>query len=74
MYDIREPPRIALIGWGSLIYDPGDLPLSSGWNANGPMLPGEFCRESSGRRITLVLTPGMPRVATLWARLAVQDS
>jgi hypothetical protein len=65
--------RIALIAWGSLVYDPGDLPVSSAWHLDGPALPVEFCRQSRDERITLVLTPGMPRVVTLWATLAVRD-
>jgi len=65
--------RIALIAWGSLVYDPGDLPVGSAWRSDGPLLPVEFCRQSRDQRITLVLTPGMPPVTTLWATLAVQD-
>jgi hypothetical protein len=55
-----------------LLYDPGDLPLSSAWHADGPLLPVEFCRQSRDEKITLVLTPGMPRVTTLWVTLAVE--
>jgi hypothetical protein len=73
MHDIRERPRIALIAWGSLVYDPGNLPLSSAWHADGPLLPVEFCRESRDGKITLVLMPGMPPVPTLWVTLAVEN-
>lgn len=69
----REPQRVALIAWGSLVYDPGNLPLSSAWRTDGPLLPVEFCRQSRDEKITLVLTPGMPCVTTLWVTLAVED-
>jgi hypothetical protein len=68
-----EQQRIALIGWGSLVYDPGDLQFSSAWHPDGPALPVEFCRQSRDERITLVLTPDTPRVTTLWATLAVRN-
>jgi hypothetical protein len=73
MHDEREPPRVALIGWGSLIYDAGELPISPEWRTDGPVLPVEFCRESRDGKITLVLTPHMPCVPTLWTTLTVDD-
>lgn len=49
---------IAVIGWGSLIWDPRGLGLASRWRATGPCLPIEFARKSSDMRVTLVLVPG----------------
>lgn len=63
---------IACIGWGSLIWCQKTLPIASDWHPDGPVLPVEFARESSGRRITLVICQGSPDVQTLWARLDVQ--
>jgi hypothetical protein len=40
--------QIAIIGWGSLISSPGSLLLSSRWHTDGPLLPVEFARVSSG--------------------------
>ena len=59
--------RIAIIGWGSLIWDPRDLELASEWQEDGPRLPVEFSRVSEDGRLTLVLTEGVPEQPTLWA-------
>lgn len=59
--------KIACIGWGSLIWAPGDLPIRSGWFQDGPFLPIELARESKGRRITLVIAEVPHSVRTLWA-------
>lgn len=64
---------IACLGWGSLIWDPGTLPLRSCWHRDGPRLPVEFARHSDRQRITLVLVPGRDPVPTLWALLDVSD-
>lgn len=40
--------QIAIIGWGSLVWDPRDLPIESPWHDDGPELPIEFARISSG--------------------------
>ena len=63
---------IACIGWGSLVWDPRDLPCGP-WHDDGPSLPVEFVRESSNRRITLVIHAKAPRVRTLWTILDVPD-
>jgi hypothetical protein len=51
--------RIAILGWGSLIWDQRDLPISGDWQRGGPVLPIEFSRISrSGERagcLTLVI-------------------
>jgi hypothetical protein len=51
--------RIAILGWGSLIWDRRDLPISMAWQRGGPVLPIEFSRMSrSGERagcLTLVI-------------------
>ena len=65
--------NIACVGWGSLIWDRRNLPLRSCWHRDGPLLPVEFARLSSGHRITLVLVAGTRPVPTLWALLDISD-
>lgn len=59
--------KIAFLGWGSLVWNPGDLLVRSEWFKDGPFLPIEFCRQSRNDRLTLVITPGKPELRTLWA-------
>jgi hypothetical protein len=47
--------RIAVLGWGSLIRDPGEMPLAGPFEPNGPHLPLEFSRISNNGRLTLVI-------------------
>ena len=47
--------KIAILGWGSLIWDPRDLPRESFWERPGPSLPLEFSRVSMDGRLTLVI-------------------
>ena len=63
---------IACLGWGSLIWNPGDLPVNE-WREDGPSLPIEFARRSKDGRVTLVIAPGASEVAVLWATLRVTD-
>ena len=63
---------IACIAWGSLVWDPRDLPFRGCWSKDGPFLPVEFARQSCDGRITLFITPGSRRVTTLWRLLSVQ--
>ncbi len=49
--------RIAILGWGSLIWDPRNLPRKGNWEVGGPTLPIEFTRVSADRRLTLVIDP-----------------
>jgi hypothetical protein len=46
---------IAIIGWGSLIWDPRDLPRDGMWESGGPILPIEFSRVSRDCRLTAVI-------------------
>lgn len=65
---------IAVLGWGSLIWDPRELQLADfAWHLDGPKLPIEFARISEADpktglpRLTLVLHEGSPEIPTLWA-------
>ncbi|HEY8657804.1 MAG TPA: hypothetical protein VIL78_02145 [Hanamia sp.] len=54
--------KIAILGWGSLIWNPINLQIdtnqeNNGWLTNGPMLPIEFARISRDGRLTLVIVP-----------------
>ena len=46
---------IAILGWGSLVWDPRDLPHYGPWMKEGPTLKIEFSRVSSDCRLTLVI-------------------
>lgn len=57
---------IALLGWGSLFWDPRDLSIGSPWNADGPVVRVEFLRQSNNGRLTLVLSENAEPVHSLW--------
>ncbi len=51
--------KIAMLGWGSLIWRPGTLPMATEWEKGGPPLPLEFSRisRSRGGALTVVIDP-----------------
>ena len=67
--------KIAILGWGSLLWDKRTLEIDEneggnqyqGWFDNGPSLPIEFARISNDNRITLVIKEGSRTVITFYA-------
>lgn len=49
--------KIAVLGWGSLIWDMRNLRIAGVWKNGGPVLPIEFSRVSGDGRLTLVIDP-----------------
>src|SRR5687767_13642828 len=47
--------KIAVLGWGSLIWNRQDLPIVGEWQQGGPVLSIEFSRISKDGRLTLVI-------------------
>ena len=64
---------IVCLGWGSLIWDHRDLPISGHWRNGGPVLPVEFARQSNDGRMTLVIADGAEPVSVFWSRLDVHS-
>jgi len=49
--------KIAVLAWGSLIWDPRTLACNGAFETGGPVLPIEFSRVSRNGRLTLVIDP-----------------
>lgn len=65
---------IAILGWGSLIWNPRDLALATDWQQGGPTLRVEFSRISNNGRLTLVIDERHgPRVPTRFATSSCPD-
>lgn len=65
--------KIAVLGWGSLIWDRRNLRIAGGWFEDGPCLPIEFARVSKDGRLTLVLFPHVEKGQVLWAYMDTDD-
>jgi hypothetical protein len=59
--------NIAIIGWGSLLWDRRELPLASRWRPDRPELPIEFARISKNGHVTLVIRLGQRSIRAYWA-------
>jgi hypothetical protein len=66
--------KIAIIAWGSLVWDPRDLKAAAEFVANGPLLPIEFCRISADRRLTLVIDETFGAVCTTYSAPSAFES
>jgi hypothetical protein len=65
--------RVAILGWGSLLWNSGNLRNERKWRSDGPWLPIEFARtsnlkEKNGKRpyLSLVICPHAGLVRTYW--------
>jgi hypothetical protein len=59
--------NIAILGWGSLVWDPRELAHYGPWRTGGPSLRIEFSRLSCDGRLTLVIGRKGPAVPTRFA-------
>jgi hypothetical protein len=64
---------VAVLGWGSLIWEPKVLRTKTDWFKDGPTIRVEFLRRSDRGRITLVLDESAAPVPSLWAIVESSD-
>jgi hypothetical protein len=66
--------RIAILGWGSLLWDPRELQLATPFELAGPNLPIEFCRISKNRRLTLIIDETFGTLCQTYAAVSAFDN
>lgn len=65
--------NIACLGWGSLIWKAGALPVKEDWHADGPRVPVEFCRIGDNGELATAICLNAAPVQVFWAPLAVAN-
>ena len=65
--------KIACLGWGSLIWDLGELRVDGNWQRDGPKVKVEFVRRSDSGLLTLVLFNDAEPVCSQWIWMAAED-
>ncbi|GLR09629.1 hypothetical protein COO59_00455 [Mixta theicola] len=63
--------KIICLGWGSLLWKTGPLPVSGDWHADGPFYPIEFSRVGDNGELSTAVCLNAPLVQVFWALLAV---
>ena len=58
--------KIAIVGWGYLIWDRRSLDVAPEWLPDGPLLPVEFARFATPPRLLPVLVEDAPLQPTFW--------
>jgi hypothetical protein len=66
--------KIAVLAWGSLVWDPRELKTAAKFAANGPLLPIEFCRISSDGRLTLAIDETFGAMCKTYSALSTLDT
>ncbi len=65
--------KIAVLAWGSLVWDRQELAIAEDFRPNGPDLPVEFCRVSGDGRLTLVIGEAVGTSCQTYSALSAHD-
>jgi len=66
--------KIAVVAWGSLVWDPRELKTAAAFAPDGPLLPIEFCRISADGRLTLVIDKSVGDLCKTYSATSVFTS
>ncbi len=66
--------KIAILAWGSLVWDPRELQTAANFAADGPLLPIEFCRISADGRLTLAIDEDFGAICKTYSASSGLDS
>lgn len=64
---------IVCLGWGSLIWQAGNLEKTGTWEEDGPKVSVEYLRQSKDGRLTLVIDHESPPSPSLWVKMQSED-
>ncbi|WP_312413272.1 hypothetical protein [Pseudescherichia sp.] len=65
--------KIVCLGWGSLVWKSGELPVAGEWHHDGPTLPIEFTRVSDGGELATAICLNAKPVPVLWETLVTSS-
>ncbi len=65
--------RIAVLAWGSLVWNPDGLAITTEFQPRGPRLPVEFNRISRDGRLTLAIDERVGATCTTYSALCAFD-